>query len=168
MASGSEMVNDISAQIIRNDQESSPNFRNLVNIETPIDDIGELPSIPPRVLTIQDIRSWYQCKIGEIKYYEIRETYDKLCIDGVLKDEFKIIADKGRTRPLGFPKVFKIEWIKIVLNRVHNMKIWLEGGLIKIKKGNHSKGIWVPCIGLTEENKEWNQEWDWILNQGEV
>lgn len=28
---------------------------------------------------------------------EIREAYEKLCIDGVLKDEYKIVERKGLT-----------------------------------------------------------------------
>ena len=65
MASGSEMVKDNSAQIIRNGQRPPPNFRNLVEIETLIDDIGELSSIPPSLdysrhqimLSMQDWRN---------------------------------------------------------------------------------------------------------------
>lgn len=116
MVSRSEMKKDKNSQIIRNDHMPPPKFRNTLNIETPIDTIATLSSIPPRVLTIQDIRSCYQCKIKETRYFEIRNSYDKLCINKILKDEFKIIVDKGLMHALVFPKVFKNEWIKIVLN----------------------------------------------------
>ena len=75
---GSEMVNNSSTKIIRNDQRPPPNFKNTVNINTPIDDVGELSSISPRVLIVQDIKSCYQCKIEEIGYFKIRPSYDKL------------------------------------------------------------------------------------------
>ena len=44
MMYGSEMVKDISAQIIRNDQSPLVNFKNLVNVDNIIDDIGVLSS----------------------------------------------------------------------------------------------------------------------------
>ena len=65
---------------------------------------------------------------------EIREAYDKHCVDGTLKDEFKIVETKGLTHCLEFPIVFKIEWIRLVLSRIHDGSIWLEDGLLKITK----------------------------------
>ena len=55
MATRSEMTKDNNAQIIRNDHRPPPKFRNIVNIETPIDNVGVLSSISPIVLTIQEI-----------------------------------------------------------------------------------------------------------------
>lgn len=81
-------------QIIRNDQSPPPNFRNLVNIDKIVDDMEVLSSIPPIVLTVQDLKLCYQFKVGEIGDFEIRETYEKLCMNGHLKDEFNIIAKK--------------------------------------------------------------------------
>ena len=63
---------------------------------------------------------------------EIREAYDKLCVDRVLKDEYKIVETKGLTRALEFLTVFKIEWIRLVLSRTHDGSLWLEDGPIKI------------------------------------
>ena len=71
MTSRSEMMKENNAQIIRNDQ-SPPNFRNLVNLENTIDDIRTLSSILSRVFTIQDLRSYYLCKVCDIGYFEIR------------------------------------------------------------------------------------------------
>ena len=65
---------------------------------------------------------------------EISQAYDKLCENGVLKDEFKIAERKGLTRALGFPTVFKIEWIRIMLRRIHDGCFWLEDAPIKITK----------------------------------
>lgn len=55
------------------------------------------------------------CNIGEIGDFEIREAYAKLCENGVLKKEYKIVKEKDLTRDLELPNVFKIEWIKIIL-----------------------------------------------------
>ena len=63
---------------------------------------------------------------------EIREAYDKICVDGALKNEFKIVETKGLTHCFEFPIVFKIEWIRSVLSRIHNGSIWLEDGPMKI------------------------------------
>ena len=40
---------------------------------------------------------------------EIRQAYEKICENGVLKDEYKIIERKGLTHALEFPTVFKTE-----------------------------------------------------------
>ena len=47
---------------------------------------------------------------------EIREAYDRLCENNILKEEYKIVEKKGLTRALDFPSVFKTEWIRIVLS----------------------------------------------------
>ena len=65
---------------------------------------------------------------------EMRQSYDRLCDNGVLKEEFNIVETKGLTHALDFHTTFKIEWIKIVLRRIHDGCIWLEGGPIKITK----------------------------------
>lgn len=65
---------------------------------------------------------------------EIREAYDKLCENGILKEEFKIIERKGLTHAPDFPMMFKIEWIKIILSIIHDRSLWLEDGSIKISK----------------------------------
>ena len=65
---------------------------------------------------------------------EIREVFNKLCVDGVLKEEYNIVEKKGLTRALDFPTVFKIEWIRLVLRRIHDGYLWLEGGPVKITK----------------------------------
>ena len=83
---------------------------------------------------IQDVISCYTCKVGSIGDMEIRETYGKLCENGALKDEFKIVERKGLTHALHFPNVFKTKWMKIVLSRIHDNFIWLGNGPVKITK----------------------------------
>ena len=64
----------------------------------------------------------------------MREAYERLCENGKLKDEYQILERKGLTRALDMPTIFKIEWIKIIINCIHDGSIWLEGGPVKITK----------------------------------
>ena len=63
---------------------------------------------------------------------EIHHAYDTLCEKLVLKEEFKIVERKGLTHALEFPTIFKREWIKIVLRKIQDGFLWLEGGPIKL------------------------------------
>ena len=65
---------------------------------------------------------------------EIQEAYNRLCVDGKLKEKYQIVKKKGLTHALDTPTVFKAEWIKIVLSYIHDGCIWLEGGPIKLTK----------------------------------
>lgn len=84
---------------------------------------------------IQHVSCFYTCKVGSIGDKEIRDLYNELCEDGVLREDNKIVEKKGLTRALDFPNfLFKTEWIKIVLSRIHDDFMWLENGPIKITK----------------------------------
>ena len=63
---------------------------------------------------------------------ELGEVYNRLCDNGVLKEEFNIVERKGLTHALDFPTAFKTKRLKIVLRKIHDGSIWLEGGPIKI------------------------------------
>ena len=56
---------------------------------------------------IEDVRCWHTCKVGSIGDMEIKDLYGKLCVDGELKEENKIVEQKGLTCALDFPNVFK-------------------------------------------------------------
>ena len=98
------------------------------------DPSGALSMILPKVVMVQDIRKCYNCKVKGIGDIEIYQAYDKLCENRALKEEFKIVEKKGLTCALEFFVAFKIEWIKIVLRKIHDGCLWLEGGPIKITK----------------------------------
>ena len=93
---------------------------------------------------IQDVRKCYNCKVGGIGDIEIRQAYDRLCDNRVLKEEFNIVERRGLTCALNFPMAFKTNWIKIVLSRIHDGCIWLEGGPIKITKRVVHRVIGLP------------------------
>ena len=77
---------------------------------------------------------------------EIREAYEKLCENEIFKEEYKIVEMKGLTHALDFPTVFKIEWIRIVLSRIHDGSLWLEDGLVKISKRIIHRVIGYPIL----------------------
>ena len=114
--------------------------------------------IPPQVLMIQDVRCCYTCKVGSTGGMEIKYLYVKLCENGVLKMENKIIGRKGLTQALDFPNVFKIEWIRIVPSQIHDCSLWLEGGPIKITKKIVHRVIDYPTLDqpktLRSDSKE--------------
>ena len=72
--------------------------------------------IPPKVVMIQDVQKCYNYKVGSIGDLELKEAYDRLCDNGLLKYKYQIVERKGLTHALDFPMVFKTEWIKIVLS----------------------------------------------------
>ena len=53
--------------------------------------MGALSLIPPKDIMIHDVKSCYMCTIGKVGDYRIREFYEKLYNEGILKDEFQII-----------------------------------------------------------------------------
>ena len=89
---------------------------------------------------------------------EIQQEYKKLCDIGMLKEEYNIFEKKGLTHALDFPTVFKIEWIRLVLSRIHDGCLWLEGGPIKIKKRFIHRVIGYPTLDqsktLRSDSKE--------------
>ena len=56
---------------------------------------------------IQNVRCCYRGKIGEVCDMEIKDAYNKLCDNEVLREECKIIECKGLKCALDFPQVFK-------------------------------------------------------------
>ena len=63
-----------------------PNFRLIPEVAYKNDPAGTLSMIPPKVIMIQDIRKCYNCKVGGVGDMETRQSYDRLCENGVLKE----------------------------------------------------------------------------------
>ena len=74
-----------------------PMFKAILDITYKQDPSSALSMILPNVIMVQDVRKCYNCKIGGIGDMEIRDAYKKLCENGVLKKEYKIIEKKGLT-----------------------------------------------------------------------
>lgn len=111
-------------QLVSNEVKQ-PIFKVILDISYNQDPSGTLSMIALKFIMVQDFRKCYNYKIGGIDDLEIRETYNRLCENGILKEEFNIVERKGLTHALEFPTVFKIEWIKIVLSRIHYGFLWL-------------------------------------------
>lgn len=77
---------------------------------------------------------------------EIYNAFDKLCDNGKLKDEFSIIKRKGLMKTLVFRIVFKIEWIRIVLRRIHDGSFWIEARPIKFTKKTVHRVTSIPTL----------------------
>ena len=123
-----------------------PNFWSISKVAYRNDPARALSVISPKVFMVQDIRRCYNCKVGAIGDMEIREAYEKLCVNGVLKEEYQIIEKKGLTGALDFPTMFKTEWIRIILSIIHDGSLWLEDRPVKISKRIIHRVIGYPTL----------------------
>ena len=106
-------------QLVSNDVKQ-PKFKPIPKVAYKNDLIGALSTIPDKVVMVQDVCKFYNCKLGAIGDLEIANAYEKLCVDGKLKDEFFIVEKKTLTKALAFPIMFKTKWIRIFLSRIHD------------------------------------------------
>ena len=88
---GKEVLN---MKLISNEFKQ-PNFRAILDIVYKQDPSSVLSMIPLQVLMIQDVGCCYTYKVGSIGDMEIRETYGKLCENGVLKEEYQKLRGKS-------------------------------------------------------------------------
>lgn len=102
---------DFEVHLVSNEVKH-PDFRPIPKVAYKNNPTGTLSIIPPKVVMVKDVRKCYNCKVGSIGDMEIRKAYDKLCENGVLKEEFQIVERKGLTCALDSPTIFKIEWIE--------------------------------------------------------
>ena len=70
------------------DEVKQPDFRPIPEVAYKNDPAGALSIIPPKVVMVQDVKKCYSCKVGAIGDMDIRQAYEKLCENGVLKEEF--------------------------------------------------------------------------------
>lgn len=60
-------------------------FKSILDITYKQDPSGALSMIPKNILMVQNVRRFYNCKIGSIGDLEIRDAYNMLCDNGFLK-----------------------------------------------------------------------------------
>jgi hypothetical protein len=144
-------------QLVKSDACPPTKFCVIPKITMKSDSMGVLSSIPTKVIRIHNVQSCYIYKIG-VGNYEIWGAYEKLCDEGVLKEEFKIVEKKGLTRTLEFLGNFKIEWIKVVLSWIHDMKFWLYNEPIKITKKMIHKVTGYPTLDKKKMMRHLSQE----------
>ena len=111
MASGSKSTKgkvSHEVQLVSN-KVRQPEFKPIPEVAYKNDPTGALSMIPDKVVMVQDVHKCYNCKIGAIGDLEIFNSFDKLCDNGILKDEYSIVDKKGLTRALVFSIIFKTE-----------------------------------------------------------
>lgn len=107
--------------------------------------MGAHSMIPLKVLLVHDVRSFYHCPIQDLRTLEMDEAYLAMYDNRALNPEHKHLEEKGLTH-LGFmPKNFEVKWVRFILNRVHDMKIWLEK-LVKITKDMIHRVTGLPML----------------------
>lgn len=134
MASSSKNTKDM---LVRNTACEAPKFKCHPAIAEKSDPMGTHSMIPPKVLLMHDVRTFYHCPIQDLGTFEMNEAYSTMCENGVLKEEHTHLETKGLTH-LGFmPKVFEEKWVRFILSCVHDMEIWLEQPIKITKKMVH-------------------------------
>ena len=109
MASNSKNVEGkevLNIYLVRNEVKQLM-FKAIPNIAYKNDPFGTLSMISPNVIMVQDVRKCYNCKIERIGDMKIIGAYNRLCENGVLKEEYKIVEKKGLIQDLDFPNIFK-------------------------------------------------------------
>ena len=99
MASSSQPVKGktiFEVQLVSNEVKQLE-FKAIPEVAYKNDPTGALSMIPSKVVMIQDVCKCYNCKVGSVANMELRDAYDKLCDNGVLKEEFNIVEKKSLT-----------------------------------------------------------------------
>lgn len=116
--------------LVKNAICKTPKFKLYPAISEEKDPKGTHLDIPPKVLLIHDVRTFYHFSIQELVHFEIDQAYNVLCENGALKPEHKHLEVKGLTHIHHMPRNFQMDQ---VLSRVQDMTFWLKK-LIKITK----------------------------------
>ena len=104
----------------------APEFKLTHAFIESIDPIGAQSKILTKVLLINDIHSHFHCTIQELGTLEMDETLNFLSVDGSLKPKHKHLEDKGLIHLSRMPQRFSMKWIRFILSRVHEGKLWLD------------------------------------------
>lgn len=105
--------------LVRNIVYPDPKFKLCPVIVGELDLVGAHSQIPPKVLLIHDVRSFYHFSIQELGTLEPNQVYEALCVDKNLKTKHTHLEVKGLTHILHMPKNFQIKWIRLILSHVH-------------------------------------------------
>ena len=91
--------------------------------------------------------------------WEPRDGYalGEMSVDGSLKPEHKHMETKGLTHISHLPRNFQTKWIRYILSRVHNGKLWLEQPVLITKKMiNKITGL--PMLSKAKSTKTLGRE----------
>lgn len=104
-----------------------PKFKRHPHKSTETDPVGTLSSVPYGVLHMEDVRSYIHCKLEDLGIFAIFDQ-DRLMCDkeGILKEQFRWVTDKGFHHALNFLDNFEEEHVRYVLIRIHDHFMWLD------------------------------------------
>ena len=77
---------------------------------------GAHSEIPPKVLLIHDVRSFYHYSIQEFGNFELDQAFSVFCENGALEPKHKHLEVNGLTHILYMPRNIQVKWIKFVLS----------------------------------------------------
>ena len=95
--------------LVKGVEWKTPNFKIVPAIAESLDSYGAQSQIPPKVLLINDIRTNFKCTIQELGTLEMDNDLAKMCVDGVLKLEYKHFEMKGLTHIPHLPCNFQVK-----------------------------------------------------------
>lgn len=98
----------------------------------------------------------------------MNEAYNKLCVDGALKQKYQHLETKGLTHFSHMPRKFQVKWIRFIIIYVHNGKLWLDHPIKILKKMIHkittlpmlNKAKTTKILGWVELAKKTLAKWD--------
>lgn len=120
--------------VVENIENPSLKYSLTPKVASKPDDKTAFSLILDKVLLVEDVRFFTKCRVEELGHVEIKDTYDELCTDGKLDSKYEHIKIKELTKALTYPHVFKPQWVKFVLRRVHDDFMWLAKQPFKITK----------------------------------
>lgn len=154
--------------LIRNIVSIAPKFKLHHYIAEKVDLMGAHYQIPPKVLLIHDIRTFYHCPIQDLRTFEMSEAFDALYEDRDLKPQHQHREIKGLTHVRHMLRDFQMKWIRFILSRVHEMQLQLDQ-LVRITKKMIHQVIGFPMmerakatknLPWVELTKKTNAKWD--------
>ena len=134
----------------------SPAFKLSQVVAETLDPARAQSHIPPKVLLVYEIKSFYHYSIQEMGTLEMKEAFNELCVDGVLKPEHKHLETKGLTHILHMLRDFQVKWIRFILSHVHKMQVWLDHPILITKKMIH-KITRLPMLNKAKTTKTLGQ-----------
>ena len=105
MASSSKNMKGFE-MLVRNTVSEAPKFKLHPAIAEKEDSMGIHSLIPPKVLLIHYMRTFYHYPIQDLGTFKMNEAYDALCDGGKVKPKLQHLGTKGLMHMRHMPKNF--------------------------------------------------------------
>ena len=83
--------------LVKGVEWKTPNFKLVPTVIESLNPNEAQSQIPPKVLLINDICTYFKCIVQEIGTLEMDSALGEMCVDGSLKPEHKHLEVKGLT-----------------------------------------------------------------------